>query len=91
MSNRRNYALLALLLFTQSLVAQPAWIRDSLDIYIARSMQTEQVPGLAIAVVQDGKVVLQRTYGVLETGKASGLTLKVNNFLEYGSYEFELK
>ncbi len=63
----------ATLLFAQALAAQPSWIRDSLDIYVARSMKTEQVPGLAIAVVQDGKVVLQRTYGVLEDGNAAAV------------------
>ncbi len=69
----RTNLIFAALLFAQTLVAQASWIRDSLDIYIARSMKTEQVPGLAIAVVQDGKVVLQRTYGVLEAGKTEAV------------------
>jgi CubicO group peptidase (beta-lactamase class C family) len=52
-----------------TLSAQPAWIRDSLDAVVVKTMQAEQVPGLALAVIQDGKVVLQKTYGVREAGK----------------------
>ncbi len=44
--------------------AQPAFIADSLDTYIKREMQRWQVPGLAIAIVKDGKVVVQKGYGV---------------------------
>lgn len=62
----RSAVFFLFLIFTRQLVAQPTWIRDSLDIYVARSMKAEQLPGLALAVIQDGKVVLQRTYGVRE-------------------------
>jgi CubicO group peptidase (beta-lactamase class C family) len=51
------------------LAAQPAWIRDSLDYFIGQAMTTQHVPGVAIAVVQDGKVVLQRCYGVRAAGQ----------------------
>ncbi|MEO8150053.1 MAG: serine hydrolase [Bacteroidia bacterium] len=44
--------------------AQPAFITDSLDAYISRAMQQWQVPGLAVAIVKDGKVVLAKGYGV---------------------------
>ena len=40
-----------------------------LDAYVQKVMTQWQVPGLAIAVVQDGKVVLARGYGVRELGK----------------------
>lgn len=39
-----------------------------LDSYVARSMQTYQVPGIAVAIVKDGKVVLQKGYGVRKLG-----------------------
>jgi CubicO group peptidase (beta-lactamase class C family) len=39
-----------------------------LDAYVARSMQTYQVPGIAIAIVKDGKVALQKGYGVRKLG-----------------------
>jgi CubicO group peptidase (beta-lactamase class C family) len=46
-----------------------SFIRDSLDKYIERGMKQWQIPGLAIAIVKDGKVVLQKGYGVRELGK----------------------
>lgn len=47
----------------------PSFITDSLDRYIERGMQQWQIPGLAIAIVKDGKVVLMKGYGVRELGK----------------------
>jgi CubicO group peptidase (beta-lactamase class C family) len=47
----------------------PRFISDSLDSYIERGMKQWQVPGLAIAVVKDGKVLLSKGYGVRELGK----------------------
>lgn len=50
----------------------PAFARNAppadLDSYVARSMQTYQVPGMAIAIVKDGQVVLQKGYGVRRVG-----------------------
>ncbi|HZX70721.1 MAG TPA: serine hydrolase [Rhodanobacter sp.] len=40
-----------------------------LDAYVGRTMQQWQVPGMAVAVVKDGQVVLARGYGVRELGK----------------------
>ncbi|MGH8398282.1 MAG: serine hydrolase, partial [Gammaproteobacteria bacterium] len=37
--------------------------------YVQKIMQDWKVPGLAVAVVKDGKVVLARGYGVREVGK----------------------
>ncbi|WP_375436299.1 serine hydrolase [uncultured Hymenobacter sp.] len=45
------------------------FVTDSLDGYIRRGMQLWQVPGLALVVVKDGKVVVQKGYGVREVGK----------------------
>ncbi|MCX6319692.1 MAG: serine hydrolase [Bacteroidetes bacterium] len=42
---------------------------DSLDGYIERGMKQWQVPGLAIAIVKDGKIVKMKGYGVRELGK----------------------
>ncbi|MGA9334601.1 MAG: serine hydrolase [Rudaea sp.] len=49
--------------------AQNTASADGLDAYIRKSMAQWQVPGLAIAVVRDGKVELARGYGVRELGK----------------------
>ncbi|MFL5753147.1 MAG: serine hydrolase [Bacteroidia bacterium] len=62
--------LLILLLLSSGLSAQNNFISDSLDKYINREMQKWQIPGLAIAIVKDGKVVACKGYGVKKTGKA---------------------
>src|SRR6476661_1711041 len=43
---------------------QPSFITDSLDTYIERGMRDWNIPGLAIAIVKDGKVVVMKGYGV---------------------------
>lgn len=48
--------------------AAAAPLRD-IDAYVQQVMHDWHVPGLAIAVVQDGKVVLARGYGVRDLGK----------------------
>lgn len=45
------------------------FISDSLDQYIERGMQQWQIPGLAIAIVKDGKVIFMKGYGVREINK----------------------
>ena len=40
-----------------------------LDAYAAKASKDWKVPGLAIAVVKDGKVVLSKGYGVRELGR----------------------
>jgi RNA polymerase sigma-70 factor (ECF subfamily) len=39
-----------------------------LDAWVARSMRTFGVPGMAIAIVKDGKVVIAKGYGVKTMG-----------------------
>src|SRR2546425_6239356 len=43
---------------------QPSFITDSLDNYIQQGMKDWNVPGLAIAIVKDGKAVVIKGYGV---------------------------
>ena len=40
-----------------------------LDAYVAQAVKDWKAPGLAIAVVKDGKVVFEKGYGVREVGK----------------------
>jgi CubicO group peptidase (beta-lactamase class C family) len=49
--------------------AQPSFVKDSLDSYINKGMRDWDIPGLAIVIVKDGKVVVMNGYGVrnLET------------------------
>ena len=59
-----------LIISYQASVAQPpAFLTDSLDNYIERGMRQWQIPGLAIAIVKDGKVILSKGYGIKELGK----------------------
>ncbi len=56
---------LLLLLPAATLFSQtPAFITDSIDSYIAQGMKDWQVPGLALVIVKDGKIILQKGYGV---------------------------
>ena len=43
---------------------EPAFIRDSLDSYIQQGLKDWILPGLAIVIVKDGKVVWMKGYGV---------------------------
>lgn len=48
--------------------ALPPGLAD-LDAYVANVLKTFKVPGIAVAIVKDGKVVLERGYGVRELGQ----------------------
>src|SRR5580692_8224290 len=50
-----------------SLGAQDAPPAD-LDSYVANSMKTFDVPGMAVAIVKDGKVIVAKGYGVRKLG-----------------------
>jgi len=67
----RTLAALALcILFTATAFAQIGPPAD-LDAWVARSMQTFGVPGLSVAIVKDGKVVVAKGYGVRKLGEAT--------------------
>lgn len=53
------------LLFAQS----PSFIKDSLDKYINQGLKDWDLPGLAIVVVKDGKVVVMKGYGYADIDK----------------------
>jgi len=53
------------LVFTSlSFAQQPKFISDDLDNYINKGLKDWNLPGLAIAIVKDGKVVVMKGYGV---------------------------
>src|SRR5947199_8875364 len=54
---------LLIILCVQPLLAQNAPPAD-LDAYVARVLKTFEVPGLSVAIVKDGRVVLAKGYGV---------------------------
>src|SRR5882762_8655995 len=44
------------------------FIKDSLDFYINRALTNWRIPGAAVCIVKDGKIVLMRAYGIKELG-----------------------
>src|SRR6266446_7983851 len=44
---------------------------SALDSFVARVLKTFEVPGLAVAIVKDGKVVLAKGYGVRKLGETT--------------------
>src|SRR5271166_2818966 len=67
---RQIVSVIALLVMVAPLWAQQGPPAD-LDEYVARSMKTFEVPGMAVAIVKDGKVVLLKGYGVRKLGEAT--------------------
>ena len=52
----------------------PTSLPPDFDAYVARVMKTFQVPGVAVAIVKDGRVVLARGYGVKKLGLPAPVT-----------------
>src|SRR5258708_14371205 len=59
--NRYHYCLFAL----YSVIAYPASAQtDQVDAYVKAEMEKRHVPGISVAVVKDGKIVLAKGYGL---------------------------
>ncbi|MDP4265298.1 MAG: serine hydrolase [Bacteroidota bacterium] len=60
------------LIITQSVFAQtdtvPSFVKDSLDVYVQTALKEWQIPGAAVCIIKDGKVIIMKGYGVRETG-----------------------
>ena len=72
---RRQRACLFVLLWlicAAPLLAQNAPPAD-LDSYVANVLKTFEVPGLSVAIVKDGKVVLAKGYGVRKLGQSTAV------------------
>src|SRR6202008_1623407 len=80
--------LLLLLILSLHASAQNSFITDSLDKYINREMQKWQIPGVAVAVVKDGKVVACKGYGVKKTGNAEKVDENTLFQIAYNSKAF---
>ena len=57
-----------------ALTAQTASIEAKIDAYLAEKVNAAGIPGLAVAVVQDGAVIFNRAYGVRKLGEKDKLT-----------------
>jgi len=44
----------------------PSFVKDSLDHYVSKALADWQIPGVAVCIVKNGKVVLMKGYGVKE-------------------------
>src|SRR5215471_16515734 len=44
--------------------AIPSFVKDSLDVYVNRALTDWEIPGVAVCIVKNGKVVMMKGYGV---------------------------
>ena len=67
--------LIATLIFTGLPEAQqqPPWSLPEIDGYVARVLQEFEVPGLSLAIVKDGQVVVAKGYGVRKLGESTAV------------------
>lgn len=70
----RSYRVIVALTVAFSVVAAPAALQRAdpltgFDDYVSRALTDWRIPGLAVAVVSDGKVVHAKGYGVRELGR----------------------
>ena len=65
--------------------SQPSFIKDSLDKYVEREIARWNIPGAAVAVVKDGKVVVMKGYGRKDMGKAMTDNVDENTLFQIAS------
>jgi len=70
MNLTRMSVLVLIVLSAGTVFSQTAPPAD-LDAWVARSMQTFQVPGISVAIVKDGKVLVAKGYGVRKLGEST--------------------
>jgi CubicO group peptidase (beta-lactamase class C family) len=70
-SHRVCAAFVLILLVGRTGFAQPAAAPPDLDGFVTQVMKAFQVPGLSVAIVKDGSVVLAKGYGVRKLGEAA--------------------
>lgn len=61
--NRINSTLVLIVLLSTACLAQDSFAKE-IDDYLQKEMRAQQIPGVALAVVKDGKIVLARGYGL---------------------------
>ena len=61
--------IICLVLFTSAQALAQTELPPDLDAYVAQVLKEFEVPGIAIAVVKDGKVALAKGYGVRRLGE----------------------
>ena len=71
--NRLLPCLVTCALAAGSLGAQQPAPPPGFDAYVTQVMTAFQVPGLSVAIVKDGQVVLAKGYGVRQLGKPAAI------------------
>jgi CubicO group peptidase (beta-lactamase class C family) len=71
--SRHWFVVLCVLIVACAMWSQssPATPPADLDAYIASSMKTFDVPGMSVAIVKDGKIVVAKGYGVRKLGEST--------------------
>jgi CubicO group peptidase (beta-lactamase class C family) len=59
------------------------FVKDSLDYYINRALTNWRIPGAAVCIVKDNKVVMMKAYGIKELGQPSNVD--INTLFMIGS------
>ncbi|HWZ16200.1 MAG TPA: serine hydrolase [Mucilaginibacter sp.] len=59
------------------------FVKDSLDYYVSRALTNWRIPGAAVCIVKDGKVVMMKAYGIKELGLAN--KVDINTLFMIGS------
>ena len=59
------------------------FIKDSLEYYVNRAMTNWRIPGAAVCIVKDNKIVLMKAYGIKELGQPE--KVDVNSLFMIGS------
>jgi CubicO group peptidase (beta-lactamase class C family) len=82
LTNRFVVLILILFISSLSVLAQEAPLQG-FDEYVSKAIKDWEVPGVAIAVVKDDKIVFAKGYGVRELGKSDPVT--ANTIFAIGS------
>lgn len=69
----KKFLTLVFILSISRLSAQNKFIPDSLESYIAQAMEKWNIPGMAVSVVQNGKIIFMKGFGVREAGKSGSV------------------
>jgi CubicO group peptidase (beta-lactamase class C family) len=57
------FLILSLSVFSQT-DSIPSFVKDSLDNYVNRALTDWQIPGIAVCIIKNGKVIVMKGYGV---------------------------
>ena len=72
--------LLAVVIALPATLAAQSTAPPDLDAYVASSMKTFDVPGMAVAIVKGGKILVAKGYGVRKLGDPTA----VDEFTTFG-------